>query len=137
MKIGEQEKEALIEFQAITGNDCHSLEKENANAGKKMISKDFFKETVKCLGDSRDVFVALFLNIEEFICAIYNAKNKTVNPTRAEEFTEKYSNENKIIVSYITSSCKMCKLCAKLWKTCLHCDFTLPTQHSRLWFVRQ
>ena len=37
MKIGEQEKEALIEFQAITGNDCHSLEKENANAGKKMI----------------------------------------------------------------------------------------------------
>ena len=35
MKIGEQEKEAQIGFQAITGYDCHSLEKENANAGKK------------------------------------------------------------------------------------------------------
>ena len=30
-----------------------------------------------CLGDSWDVFEALFIDIEEYICAIYNEKNET------------------------------------------------------------
>ena len=41
-------------------------------------------QTVKCLGDSWGV-------------SVYNAKNKTANPARAEMFTKKYANENKII----------------------------------------
>ena len=41
---------------------------------KKIISKYFFMETVMCLGDSWDVFEALFIDIEEYICAIYNEK---------------------------------------------------------------
>ena len=51
----------------------------------------------KCLGNSWDVSEALFIDIEEYICAIYNAKKKkkkTVNPGRAENFTRKHANEN-------------------------------------------
>ena len=66
MKINEQESEALIGIHAITGNDYIS-----SVFGK---GKPKCVETVKCLGNSWDVFEALFIDIEEYICAIYNAK---------------------------------------------------------------
>ena len=66
MKINEQEKEALIGIHAITGNDHIS-----SVFGK---GKRKCVETAKCLGDSWDVSEALFIDIEEYICAIYNAK---------------------------------------------------------------
>ena len=76
----------LTRFHAITGNDYVSsfFGKGKCKCWKKMISKTFFMQTVKCLGDSWGV-------------SVYNAKNKTANPARAEMFTKKYANENKII----------------------------------------
>ena len=68
MNIIEQEKEALIGFHAITGND-YVL----SFFGK---GKRKCVETVTCLGESRDLSEALFTDIEEYICAIYNAKKK-------------------------------------------------------------
>ena len=62
-----------------------------------MVSKNFFLEIVKCLSNSWDVFKVLFIDIKEYICAIYNAKNTTVRSARAEVFTKKCANENKII----------------------------------------
>ena len=58
-----------------------------------MISKDF----LVFLGDSCDVFEALFINFEEYICAIYNAKYKTLSPVKAEMFTKPYAYENKMV----------------------------------------
>ena len=63
------------------------MEKENANAGKNYI-KNILMETVKCLAESWDISEALFTS--EYICAIYNAKNKTVNPARVAIFTKKH-----------------------------------------------
>ena len=91
-------------------------------------------ETVKCLGGSLDVSEVLFIDIEEYSCVIYNAKNKTVNPARAELFTKKYANENRINDLSFLQPCKSTSLLhvkhsnymAKLWKTCLDRDFTLP-----------
>ena len=80
-------KKILSRFHAITENDyvlSFTGKGKCKYAGKKMISKNFFKKTVKCLGDSWGL-------------SVYNAKNKTVNPARAEIFTKKYANENKII----------------------------------------
>ena len=95
MKITEPEREQLVRFHAITEMIiyCHILGKGNENAEKNDI-KNFFKETIKFLLDHPKV---LFIDIEEYICAIYNARNKTANPARAEIFIKKYSNENKII----------------------------------------
>ena len=66
MKINEQEKEALIGFHAIAGNDYIS-----SFLGK---GKRKCVETVKCLGDTWGVSKALFIDIEQYICAIYSAK---------------------------------------------------------------
>ena len=60
-------------------------------------------------------------------------KNKTVNPGRAEIFTKKQANENKITDLPILPPCestlllhiKRANYVAKLWKTCLDLDFTL------------
>ena len=49
-----------------------------------MLSKYFFTET----GNSLDVPEASFIDIEEYICAIYSAKNKTIHPARAKIFTK-------------------------------------------------
>ena len=93
-----------------------------------MISKNFFKKTVKCLGDSWGL-------------SVYNAKNKTVNPARAVIFTKEYANENKIIDLPFLPPCESTLLLhvreecmAKLWKTYIDRDFTLPNiqNHGRL-----
>ena len=63
MKINEQEKKALTGFHAITGNDY--------------ISSFFRKGKRKCVGlykQFMEVSEALFIDIEEYICAIYNVK---------------------------------------------------------------
>ena len=69
----------------------HSLEKENANAGENMTSNYFFMETVKCLGDSWDVFQVLFIDVEEYIWTIYNAKIKFLTMQEKNTFTKKDS----------------------------------------------
>ena len=82
MKITEQEREQLVRFHAITEMIiyCHILGEGNENAEKNYI-KNFFMETVKCLLDHPKL---LFIDVEEYICAIYNARNKTANPARAK-----------------------------------------------------
>ena len=54
MKINGQEKESLIRFNAITVNYyiCSFFGKAKHKCYKKMISKNFFMETVMCLSDS-------------------------------------------------------------------------------------
>ena len=69
----------------------HSLEKENANAGENMISNYFFMEIVKCLGNSWDVSQVLFIDVEEYIWTIYNAKIKFLTMQEKNIFTKKYS----------------------------------------------
>ena len=68
-------------------------------------------------------------------------KNKTVNPGRAEIFTKKHANENKIIDLPILLPCestlllqvKRVNYVAKLWKTCLDLDLTLPSLQNHGW----
>ena len=66
IKINEQEKVALTGFHAITGNG-YILSFFEKGKGKCV-------ETLKCLGDSWDVSEALYIDIEEYVCTIYNAK---------------------------------------------------------------
>ena len=69
----------------------HALEKENANVGENMISNYFFMEIVKCLGNSWDVSQVLFIDVEEYIWTIYNAKIKFLTMQEKNIFTKKYS----------------------------------------------
>ena len=131
MKINEQEKKALTGFHAITGNDY--------------ISSFFRKGKRKCVGlykQFMEVSEALFIDIEEYICAIYNVKKKqTVNPARAEIFTKKHANENKIIDLSFLPPCestlllhvKRANYMTKVWKTSLHLDFMLPNIQKHVW----
>ena len=131
MKTNKQEKEALVRFYGVTGSDyiLSFFENEKLKCQGRMISKDF----LVFLGDSCDVFEALFINFEEYICAIYNAKYKTLNPVKAEMFTKPYACENKMVDLSCLLICQQTILlhvkCAdhvvKLWKTCLDGDFRL------------
>ena len=86
-------------------------------------------------------FRSVIFDIEEYICAIYNAKNKTFNPAVAEIFTEKYANENKIIDFSFLPPCestlllhvKLANYVTKLSKTCLGRNFTLPNIQNHGW----
>ena len=78
MKINEQDKEALTGFHAITGNVYVSS---FFRKGKRKCV-----ETVKCLGDSWEVSEALFTDIEEYICAIYNAKKIKLLTLQEQKF---------------------------------------------------
>ena len=69
----------------------HALEKENANVGENMISNYFFMEIVKCLGNSWDFSQVLFIDVEEYIWTIYNAKIKFLTMQEKNIFTKKYS----------------------------------------------
>ena len=143
LRISEEEKKAIIGFHAVTGNDYVSsfFGKGKRKCWKKMVSKSMFLDIVKCLGDSWDIPETFFTAIEEFICAIYNAKSKTVNAAREEIFTKKYANENKIIDLSFLPPCdttlqlhvKRANFVAKLWKTCLDQDFTLPDIQNHGW----
>ena len=65
MKINGQEKESLIRFNAITVNQYirSFFGKAKHKYCKKMISKNFFMETVMCLSDSWHVSEVLVFDI--------------------------------------------------------------------------
>lgn len=129
-KINEQEKEALIGFHAITGSDYISS---IFRKGKRKCM-----ETVKCLCDSWDVSELILKNT--FAPFILH-KNKTLNPARAEICTKKHADKNKIIdlsflpqrESTLLLHVMRANYKAKLWKTRLDLDFTLPRIQNHGW----
>ena len=113
------------------------------NDVKKFFNGKFFNG--KCLGNSWNVPETLFIVTEEYICAIYNAKYKTVKAARAEIFKKKYANENKTIYfssflpykSTFLLHVKHANYAVKIyvWKICSGLDFN-PSNIYKLCFSK-
>lgn len=151
ININKRERESLIIFYAITENNYILPLFGNpfkCKCWKKMMSKNFFNGKFfngKCLGNSWNVPETLFIVTEEYICAIYNAKYKTVKAARAEIFKKKYANENKTIYfssflpykSTFVLHVKHANYAVKIyvWKICSGLDFN-PSNIYKLCFSK-
>ena len=100
-----------------------------------------FKEAAHYIGDFRQLQEDTLKMSEEFACAVYGSKEKSMSQLRGKIFTKKCRNEKKIVDLSVLQPCQIvlklyCKrsnYAAKIWRNSCKCSFQLPNviEHKR------
>lgn len=140
-----QDKDALIGFHTVTGNNFISalFKKGKLTCQKVMKKKPKFLAAFANLGS--DWYLNdTFNDLEEFVCMLYGQKeNKAVNTVRSKMFLQKYLSAAKVIDLVILSPyrsvlylhARMANYIAKLWKSSHFVWLDMPNIEDHSWMV--
>ena len=125
-RVPRDEKEALIGFHAVTGNDYTSafFGKGTQKCWKVMLTRESFVTAFKDIGNHWDLSDELIVAFKKFVCKLYRCKTVEVNKVRRELFQKKYTRKNKIIDLALLPPCRSthvlhssrCSYVAYFWK---------------------
>ena len=108
IELSDSEKECLIDFHAVTGNNyISSFFQKRKRACWKIIEKNpKFVDVFASLGSSWSPQDEIYDGLEEYVCRLYGCKKKDVNYVRHQLFQHTYSREDKIIDLSLLPPCR-------------------------------
>ena len=136
-QVPPDEREALIGFHAVTGNDYTS-----AFFGKgKDKCKQEFVTAFQEIGNGWALSENAIDSFEKFVCKLYGGKKIRVNDARYELFQKKYVKESKVIDLSLLPPCRSslilhlnrCNYVACMWKSSPVANITYPPPSQHGW----
>ena len=137
------DKSCLIGFHAFIGNDFISsfFRRGKLQCWKTLQKEPNFQSSFSELGDSWDINEGLSKQLEKYVCHLYGYKCSSVNEVSYKMFNSKHINHCKVVDLSLLPPCQQvlnlhslrANLIAKLWKSSLIADLSLPDYISYGW----
>jgi hypothetical protein len=142
-QVPPDEREALIGFHAVTGNDYTSafFGKGKNKCWKIMKGKQEFVTAFQEMGNGWTLSENSIDSFEKFVCKLYGSKKIRVNDAHYELFQKKYVKENKVIDLSLLPPCRSslilhlnrCNYVACMWKSSAVANITYPPPSQHGW----